>query len=382
MVITSGKREARAGWRLSSAAMLLALALPMQGAAETRQMESSAGPLRIETIATGFDTPWSIGFLPDGSFLVTELDGRLLVIREGKAQEVAGLPEIEVIRQGGLMDVLLPRDFPESRAVYLSFALEKDGGVATAMGRGRLSEDGARLEDFRILYSGDAVEGGRHFGGRLVEAADGSLFLTIGDRGTGPEGQDAQEAARAIGKVIHLSRDGAPLAAPEGWGAGFWSRGHRNPQGATLDLEGALLTVEHGAKGGDEINAPRQGRNYGWPVISYGVDYSGAKIGTGTSAEGMEQPRHYWDPSIAPSGLMVYSGKLLPAWKGDVFTGSLKSDFISRLDPETKAATGWSEERLTSPETSRVRDVREAPDGSIWFISETLGTIFRLSPAK
>jgi glucose/arabinose dehydrogenase len=186
----------------------------------------------------------------------------------------------------------------------------------------------------------------------------------------------------SLGKVILLNPDGSPAIEQEGWMPGALSLGHRNIQGAALDLSGRLLTVEHGAQGGDELNAPEAGRNYGWPVISYGINYNGDPIGQGTELKGMEQPLHYWDPSIAPSGLMVYSGKLVPEWKGDIFFGSLNSDFLGRLDPDTAAETGFFEERISAPETGRVRDVVEAPDGAIWFLSVYDGAVYRMAPAE
>jgi aldose sugar dehydrogenase len=211
---------------------------------------------------------------------------------------------------------------------------------------------------------------------------DGRIALTTGDRGTGPEGLQAQDPMLAVGKVILLNRDGSPATTREAWLPGVLSLGHRNIQGAALDLSGRLLTVEHGARGGDELNAPEAGKNYGWPVVSYGIDYTGDRIGEGQVKDGMEPPLHYWDPSIAPSGLMVYSGKLVPEWRGDIFFGSLNSDFLGRLDPDTPAATGFAEERISAPETGRVRDVVEAPDGSIWFLSVYDGAVYRMAPVQ
>ena len=344
-------------------------------------LDTSAGQVRIEAMATGLEEPWSIGFLPDGRFLVTEREGRLTLFPAeggGPMARISGLPQVAAIGQGGLLDVLIPRDFAQSREVLLSYAVaQSGGGEGTALGVGRLSEDGTRLEGFRPLFEmrpGSA--GGQHFGSRMVEASDGTIFLTIGDRGAG---QPAQDMRRHEGSVVRLSRDGAggdpafgPGALPE-----LYSKGHRNPQGAALDESGRLWVVEHGAQGGDELNLVEAGRNYGWPVIAYGRTYGGGKIGIGTAAPGMEQPVMYWDPSIAPSGLMIYSGNLFPEWQGDIFTGSLKFDFIARLDPQA----GFAEERLQSPETGRVRDVRQGPGGAIWFLSVTEGAVFRIVPA-
>jgi glucose/arabinose dehydrogenase len=187
---------------------------------------------------------------------------------------------------------------------------------------------------------------------------------------------ESQDPMRVEGKVIHLNRDGTPATTLPGHRPGVYSLGHRNAQGATLDADGTLWLVEHGAQGGDELNRVEAGRNYGWPVISYGEDYGGGQIGEGAAREGMEQPLHYWVPSIAPSGMIIYQGDLFPDWKGDVFTGSLNSDFISRLDPEN----GYAEERIAGPQTGRVRDIVEAADGSIWFLSVYDGVAYRLTP--
>jgi glucose/arabinose dehydrogenase len=342
----------------------------------------SAQTLQIDKIVDGLDEPWAIGFLPGGDVLVTERDGALLRLpaKGGAPTRVAGVPEVAATGQGGLLDVMVTRDFVQTRRIWLSYAAAVKGGAGTSAGFGYLSTDGTRLEDFRAVIAPVGHRGGRHFGARLVEALDGTVFLTTGDRG-----QDdlAQRLDGPEGKVLHFSAEGMPLTAAEFAGRGdvwpgLYSFGHRNIQGATLDDTGRLLTVEHGARGGDEVNAPAPGRNYGWPVISYGRNYIGTKIGEGRAKPGMEQPLHYWDPSIAPSGLMVYSGDLFPDWGGHLFTGSLNSDLISRLDP----AQGYVEARIAAEETARVRDIRQAPDGSIWFLSVIEGAIYKLSPAR
>lgn len=350
------------------------------GAALAGGVETSAGPMVISPVVQGLEEPWGLGFLPDGTVLVTERAGQLRLIRDGALLTVDGVPEVYAEGQGGLLGVLVPRDFAVTREVWLSFAAAVDEGGATAAGRGRLSDDGTRLEGFTTLFTGDAYPGGRHFGARLVEMPDGSIAVTTGDRGTGPEGLDAQDPMLSPGKIVLFNRDGTPAIAQDGWRPGAYSRGHRNIQGAALDLTGRLLTVEHGAQGGDELNAPAPGLNYGWPVITYGINYNGDPIGEGQAKDGMEQPLHYWDPSIAPSGLMVYSGKLVPDWTGDIFFGSLNSDFLGRLAPDTPAPTGYAEERISAPETGRVRDVVEAPDGSIWFLSVADGAVYRMAP--
>ncbi len=360
------------------AAVFLAAASAMPQVAFTQStVQTSSGPMQITAMATGFDEPWGLGFLPDGSFLVTERDGRLQLVSDGASRSVDGVPDVVARGQGGLLDVMIPRDFATSREVWLTYSAPLDGGSATAVGRGRLSADGARLEGFATVYAGDARSGAtKHYGARAVEAPDGTIFLTTGERGTGPGGMDAQDPALIEGKVIRLNRDGSPAVRREGWRAGVHSLGHRNAQGAAIGPDGALWLVEHGAQGGDELNRVTEGANYGWPVISYGENYGGGKIGIGIKADGMEQPAFYWDPSIAPSGLLFYSGAAVPDWTGDVFTGSLKFDYIARLDPDA----GYAEERITAPETARVRDVREAPDGSIWFLSVGDGAVYRMAP--
>lgn len=348
-----------------------------------QSLAASAGEVEITRLAAGLEEPWSIGFLPDGGVLVTERAGRLRhyapgALPGGEGRPVEGVPEVHARGQGGLFDVLVPRDFAETREILLSFAMPQGGGGAgTALGAGRLSQDGTRLEDFRILWQmAEGTSGGRHFGGRLVEAGDGTIFLTLGDRGAGPR---AQDPAAPNGKVVRLTREGAPAPDnpdPSGPLPELWSLGHRNPQGAALDAQGRLWLSEHGARGGDEVNRVEPGRNYGWPVISYGVDYDGSPLGEGTEKAGMEQPAHYWDPSIAPSGHVIYSGRLWPDWAGDHFVGSLKFDYIARLDPES----GWEEEALRDAATARVRDVREAPDGALWFLSVGNGALYRIAP--
>ncbi len=350
----------------------------LAGAAQAGGIATSAGEMRIDPVVQGLDEPWALAFLPDGRFLVTERAGRLsLFAADGaKLGEISGLPTVFDDGQGGLLDVMIPRDFASSNEVWLSFAQASGGGAATAVGKGVLSADGAALAGFTTLFAGDPMPSGRHFGSRLVEAGDGTVFLTTGDRGTGPKGMQAQDPNRAEGKVIHLNRDGTPATVLDGALPGVFSTGHRNAQGATLGPDGALWLVEHGAQGGDEVNRVQAGRNYGWPVISYGENYGGGKIGEGPSRDGMEQPLHYWVPSIAPSGLMFYGGGLIPDWQGDLFTGSLNSDFIARLDPEN----GFAEERIAAPETGRVRDIRQAPDGAIWFLSVYDGAVYRMAP--
>lgn len=348
-------------------------------AAPAAALETSAGRAEVTRIASGLDQPWGLAFLPGGGFLVTEREGELLHFQSGEVTRVSGVPEVAAEGQGGLLDVMVPRDFATSREVFLSYAAPQRRGAGTALAVGRLSADGAALSDVRVIFESEpGFRGGRHFGSRIVEARDGTIFLTTGDRGTRPSSQDR---ANHNGAVIRINRNGSvpadnPFVGQAGLQPEIWSYGHRNPQGAALDLNGALWTAEHGARGGDEINRIERGANYGWPVISYGRHYSGLQIGEGTEKEGMEQPAHYWDPSIAPSGMMIYSGALWPEWRGDLFVGSLNSDLISRVDGGTLREV----ERIAGDETGRVRDIREAPDGSIWFISIGDGAVYRMVP--
>ena len=322
--------------------------------------------------------PWAFAFLPDGGLLVTERGGALFHVQDGKKNRISGTPAVAAAGQGGLLDVMVPRDFQSSREVFLTFAKRQRRGAGTALAAGRLSRDYAAITDLRILFeAAPSATGKRHFGSRVVEALDGTLFISLGERGDRPS---AQNLRLHQGSVVRVNRNGTipgsnPFVRRKDAQPEIWSYGHRNPQGMALDLQGRLWVSEHGAKGGDEVNRIRKGANYGWPVISYGRHYSGAKVGQGTSKPGMEQPEWYWDPSIAPSALMIYSGRMWPEWRGDIFVGSLKFDYISRLSGSPLKEV----EQLRSSETGRIRDVQEAPDGSIWFASEDEGALFRIS---
>jgi glucose/arabinose dehydrogenase len=357
----------------------IAILLTQGTALVAEQVQTSAGPLTAETVVEGLDTPWAFGFLPDGDLLVTERDGRLLYVTGGDTREVRGVPRVQSDGQGGLLDVLVPSAFTQTREIFFTYA-KRQGfrGSGTAVYRARLSEDGARLTDGEMIFQiARGSGGGFHFGSRLVESPEGYLFVTIGDRGDGPK---AQDLSMHNGSVLRITRDGDPApgnplldqknALPE-----IWSWGHRNPQGAALDADGQLWVAEHGARGGDEVNRVDPGVNYGWPVISYGVNYDGSTIGEGTASEGMSQPVYYWDPSIAPSGMAFYNGDIAD-WSGDAFVGSLKFDYISRLSGTPLAEV----ERIESEETVRVRDVRQGPDGALWFLSVGNGALYRLIP--
>lgn len=338
-----------------------------------------AGPYKVEQMASGLKEPWAIGFLPDGGWLVTMRGGELRHYNStGGFQKVTGVPGVLARGQGGLLDVVVARDFTANRMIFLSYVTRIEDSVGTVLASARLAKNSAKLEGLTILFEMKTdARSKKHFGGRIVEARDGTLFLTLGERGNRRE---AQNVTNHNGTIIHINRDGSiPSGNPELGGLPeIWSFGHRNPQGAALDARGQLWAVEHGARGGDEINLIKKGANYGWPVIAYGRHYSGAKIGEGTARAGMEQPAYYWDPSIAPSGMMIYSGKLWPEWRGDFFIGALKFDYISRL--ERNGSRLSEAEQISGPEFGRVRDVREAPDGSIWFLSVDDGAVYRITP--
>jgi len=334
---------------------------------------------RIAPVVTGLDTPWAVAPLPEGGALVTERDGRLIRHQNGQSQSIKGVPRVVARGQGGLLDITLARDFATSRVLYLTYSKAQSGrGSGTALARAELPEGAASLRNLRdIFVMAPGSSGGRHFGSRVVEGVDGSLFLTIGDRGDRPA---AQDLSSHNGTVIRVMPDGSvpannPFVDSNEAQPEIWSFGHRNPQGAGLDLNGNLWVAEHGAQGGDEVNAVKKGANFGWPVISYGKHYSGAKIGQGTSKDGMEQPAYYWDPSMAPSGLLIYAGDTFPEWRGDMFVGSLKFDYISRLSGSPMREV----EQIELPETSRVRDIVAGPDGSIWFVSAGNGAVYQIS---
>ena len=343
-----------------------------------REVMTAAGPLQLTMIADDFDEPWAVEALPDGGILVTERDGALWYLNDGARNLVRGVPQVVAQGQGGLLDVMIPQDFATSRDVFLTYSKQQNRGSGTALAVGQLSDDGTKLENTRTLWEmAQGSSGGRHFGSRVIEGADGKIYLTIGDRG---DRDSAQDLAIESGTVVRLNRDGSipadnPFVGQDGARPGIWSYGHRNPQGLAAAADGTIYAVEHGARGGDEVNLVKRGANFGWPVISYGRHYSGFKIGEGKEKPGMEQPEHYWDPSIAPSGAVVHSGQSIPDWRGQLFVGSLKFDYIARLDPDR----GMAEvEQLQFPETGRVRDVIEAPDGALWFLSVHDGALYRL----
>lgn len=355
-------------------------------AAAQQRYPSSAGDLVVETVAGGLEHPWGLAFLPDGRMLVTERPGRLrLVGTDGKlSAPITGVPNVAGRGQGGLLDVVPDPGFAQNRTIYLSFAEPRSGGTGTSVARARLNERGTALEGTKVIFQQmPTISSNLHFGSRLVFDRAGALFVTVGDR-YGQRDQ-AQNPANHIGKIMRIRPEGgAPADNPkiEGWQPEIWSIGHRNVQGAALHPQsGQLWTAEHGARGGDEVNTPKAGRNYGWPVVTFGIDYSGAKIGEGTSKAGMEPPLFYWDPSIAPSGAAFYTGAVWPAWTNSLFVGALAGQMLVRLSTQGEAVTG--QERLLEGLGERIRDVRQGPDGFLYLLSDAPdGKLLRVRPAR
>jgi glucose/arabinose dehydrogenase len=370
-------------------AALLALPLAGAGAQAVRSPTPASRPgvVRADTVVSGLENPWALEFLPDGRMLVTERPGRLRIVgRDGRlGAPLAGVPRVYASDQGGLLDVALDPGFAENRLVYLSYAEPGRFLTAgTAVARGRLGDRG--LEAVQVIYrQRPKAIGGNHFGSRLEFARDGALFVTLGDRYRHRAG--AQDLSSGYGKIVRIAPDGSaprgnPFAGRARAQPEIWSYGHRNVQGAAIHPEtGRLWTVEHGARGGDELNHPDAGRNYGWPVITYGVDYSGERIGEGTARAGMEQPVYYWDPVIAPSGLLWYTGDSFPGWKGHLLIGSLSPGGLVRL--EIRGDRVVAEERYLGELRERVRDVKQGPDGLLYLVTDSRnGLLLRVSPVR
>ena len=378
-------RSAGVAWSLLAMTVVsLGAACPLAAAERLGTYESTEHRFHLVKVVDGLEHPWSLAFLPDGRMLVTERPGRLRIVADGvlNPEPVAGVPEVWVDGQGGLLDVALHPDFAKNSLIYLSYASpDDDDEGATAVARGRLA--GTRLEDAEELYVAlPRDDGGRHFGSRLL-FADGYLFVTAGERGEPDRAQDLGDPA---GSVIRLHDDGRvpennPFVGTAGARPELYSIGHRNPQGMARDAAtGRIYAIEHGPKGGDELNLIEPGVNYGWPVITYGKSYMGFKIGEGTHKEGMAQPVHYWVPSISPSGLMIYDGDRFPAWRGSFFAGALSGELLVRL--EIADGKALVEERMLEDLEERIRDVRQGPDGLIYLLTDHPdGMLLRLEPA-
>jgi glucose/arabinose dehydrogenase len=381
--------HARTALALALAATLMA---PQAASAQITDAPKQATqrPVAAVTVAKGLANPWGLAFLPDGRLLVTERPGRMRIIaKDGHlSAPLDGVPPVAARGQGGLLDIVLGPDFPSSSLVYFSYAEPREAGKnATAVARARLvtGEDGGRLVDLQVIFRQQpSYASSNHFGSRLVFARDGSLFVTLGERFERFAARDqAQDPFNHLGKLVRILPDGRPHAGnPKqgGWLPEIWSIGHRNVQGAALHPgTGRLWTIEHGARGGDEINIPQAGRNYGWPVISYGRNYDFTKIGVGTHKEGMEQPVYYWDPSIAPSGAAFYTGEVFPEWRGNLFVGALAGQALHRLVLEGEKVVG--EEALLTELRERIRDVRMGPDGVLWLLTDSSdGRVLRVVP--
>lgn len=347
--------------------------------------QSVPSVFKVTTVTEGLEHPWGFAVLPDGRLLVTERAGRMrLVSKEGKlSRPLTGVPEVVARGQGGLLDVTLSPSFAQDKLVYWSFSEAGDGGVGTTVVRGSLGE--SSIENVKVIWrQTPKVDGPNHFGSRIVFRTDGTMFITTGDRFT--HRPKVQDLSTTIGKLLRINADGTiprdnPFVNKGGAKPEIWSYGHRNVQAAALHPQtGELWTVEHGARGGDELNNPQPGRNYGWPVITYGVDYSGVKIGEGTEKAGMEQPVYYWDPVIAPSGALFYTGETFPDWKGDLFVGSLQPGALVRLELANGKVT--KETRYLGELHERIRDVQQAADGSLYVITDSAkGRVLRLEPA-
>jgi glucose/arabinose dehydrogenase len=374
---------------LTAAIVLTATLLIATGTrGENASFASSAGRLEVQTIATGLVNPWSLAFLPDRRMLVTERPGRMRLVTAGGqlSPPLKGVPEVRASGQGGLLDVILDRSFAQNGSIYFCFSERGDGGGRTAVARAKLDDGNGRLDDVKIIFRQDGpLSSGNHYGCRIVQASDGNLFVALGEHFAYRD--DAQNLGNHLGKLVRIAPDGSapkdnPFVGRTDARPEIWSYGHRNAQGLAVNpATGELWETEHGPRGGDEVNIIGKGKNYGWPVIGYGIDYSGAKIHDSTARSGMEQPIKTWVPSIAPSGMAFYTATLFPKWSGSLFTGALAGRMLVRLSLDGDTVTG--EERLLQNLNERIRDVRQGPDGALWLLTDSsAGRILRVSPAK
>ncbi|HEX5211289.1 MAG TPA: PQQ-dependent sugar dehydrogenase [Pseudolabrys sp.] len=352
---------------------------------------SSAGELKIVTVAGGMVHPWSLAFLPGGRMLVTERPGRMrIVTRDGKlSPPLAGLPEVFAQSQAGLMDVILARDFVQSRTVYFCYAEHADGGGRIAVARAHLDDSASapRLNAVTTIFRQQGpASSGLNIGCRMVQADDGNLFVTLGDHFA--PAKLAQALDNHIGKIVRITSEGKappdnPFVGKKDALPEIWAYGLRNAEGLAFNpADGKLWEQEHGPKGGDEINIIEKGKNYGWPVVSYGVNYDGSPVGDGKQhREGMVDPVWHWTPSIAPSGMAFYTGDVIPGWKGSLINGALKFELLSRLTLDGDKAV--KEERLLQGLHERIRDVRQGPDGALYLLTDnSAGRILRVMPSK
>lgn len=380
-------RKRNASWRTVLVVLSLLLvgaliAVSQQGASKERQIDSKQGPIKVERVAKGLKQPWGLAFLPDGRMLVTERPGRLrIVTKDGALSEpLKGVPEVVARGQGGLLDVALDPAFAENGLVYLSYSEPGEGGAGTAVARGKLG-DGS-LDDVEVVFrQKPKVDGGNHFGSRLAFSPDGKLFVTLGDRF---KFDPAQDLASHIGKIVRINPDGSvpddnPFVGQEGKLPEIWSYGHRNAQGAAIHPEtGKLWESEFGPLGGDELNIPEAGKNYGWPVVSWGKHYDGTDIPDPTERPEFADAIYHWNPVISPSGIAFYTGDAIPAWKGNLLIAGLSSEAIVRLELDGEKVAG--EERIAMG--TRIRDVAQGPDGAVYALTDEGGEILKLTPAR
>ncbi len=370
-------------WRSLLALLFI---LPLGVACANPDLDTREHVVKVVPLTDGLENPWSLAFLPNGDMLITERPGRLRIFRDGQLlpDPVSGLPEIRAFRQGGLLDIALHPDFENNRLLYLSYAANHQGGITTRVARGRFEND--TLHDVEVLFTAEpASDNGRHFGSRLLFDRAGYLYITVGDRGDMPRAQDLNDHA---GSTIRLHDDGRipednPFVGRSDARPEIYTYGNRNAQGMALHPDtGAVWQNEHGPRGGDELNLIRAGVNYGWPVITHGVEYSGATIGAGiTEKEGMEQPVHHWTPSIAPSGMAFYTGDVFPNWRGNVFVGALAHTHVTRLVMDGDRVV--EEEPMFREMGQRIRDVRQGPDGYLYLLTDhTNGRLLRVEPAE
>lgn len=368
--------------------------VPEQQPAFQGQTRACASPsdvaFDVVVVATGLEHPWAVEPLPGGDLLVTERPGRMRIVAAagGVGDLIEGLPPVDARGQGGLLDVALGPRFDEDRMIYWSFSEPREGGNATSVARGVLSKDGRRLDQVHVILRAMPTFAGRlHFGSRLVFDRDGMLFVTLGERSVLEVRPQAQLLSSHMGKILRVTPEGEP--APQNPFAGrsdarpeIWTLGHRNVQAATLDPQGRLWIVDHGPQGGDELNLIEKGKNYGWPVVTYGEEYSGKPIPDSVTArEGFEQPVYYWDPVIAPSGAEFYTGDAFPEWRGSLFIGSLAPKRLVRLVLKDDRVIG--EEHLLTDRGQRIRDVRQGPDGALYIVTdERNGELWRIAPRR
>lgn len=353
------------------------------GAQADQSFSSDEADFQLETVATGLAHPWSLAFLPNGDVLVTERAGRLRRIRDGVLDPapLTGLPDLVVSGQGGLLDIVLHPEFANNQTLFLSYAHRSGEGMTTRVARARLGDRG--LTDVTVIFEALPRAGtSHHFAGRMAFDRKGLLYIAVGDRGTRDRAQDLADDAGGVHRITINGEPapGNPFLARDDARPTLFTYGNRNIQGMTIHpATGDIWTHEHGPRGGDEINILRAGTNYGWPEITYGIDYSGVPITPYTHKEGMAQPLHYWVPSIAPSGMAFYTGKSFPQWQGDLFVGALKARKLVRLELAQGRVT--EEEDLLTELGERIRDVRMGPDGGLWLLTDSPdGKVYRILP--